>query len=87
MHETHYSVMHQRYGNHLGLRNVRRVWAAISIAPHASRRELATTLNLSYGAISGALGLLKDAGYIRFPKYASRAIEIVIPFYVTQELE
>ena len=81
-----YSVMHQRYGNHLSARNVRRVWAQVSQTPHASQRELARALSLSHGAISSALRLLKDAGYIQFPKCASRAVEVLVPFIV-QEAE
>ena len=78
------TAMNVRYGNHLSTHNIRRVWAAISASPHASRREMALTLGLSWGAIESALLLLKDAGYIRFPKYASRAIEVVIPFYIEE---
>jgi DNA-binding transcriptional MocR family regulator len=81
-----YSVMHQRYGNHLSTRNVRRVWAAITATPYASQRELAQALRISHGAVSSALRLLKDAGYIQFPKCASRAVEVLVPF-VVQELE
>ena len=80
-----YSTMHKHYGNHLSTRNVRRVWAQVSQTPHASHRELAQALNLSHGAISSALRLLKDAGYVQFPKCASRAVEVIVPFIVQEQ--
>lgn len=59
---------------------VRRVWAAVSASPHASRRELMARLDMSHGAVSAALYTLQDAGYIAFERCASRAIVARVPF-------
>lgn len=80
------TAMQERFGTHLRPRQIRRVWAAVTRNPRASKRELSEELGLSFGAIGGALRLLKDAGYINFPKRKSRAITVIVPFFV-QELQ
>jgi DNA-binding transcriptional ArsR family regulator len=65
-------------------KRVRRVWAAVSATPHASRRELMARLDMSYGAISAALDALEDAGYIETVPGAARARRIVVPFIVKE---
>jgi hypothetical protein len=72
--------MQRRYGTHLTTTNIRRVWAAISATPHASKRELAHALRLSYGATAGALRMLKGAGYIAFEPGSKRAVTILVPY-------
>lgn len=76
--------MQRRYGTHLTMRNIRRVWAAITANPRASKREIADDLDLAFSSVGGALRFLKDTGYICSPKGASRAITIVVPFYVEE---
>lgn len=78
------TTMQERYGTHLTPTNIRRVWAAITRNPNASNRELARIVGLSFGAVSGALRLLKDEDYITFPKGRRRAITILIPFFVEE---
>ncbi len=80
------SAMNRRYGNHMSTHNIRRVWALISIQPQLPLRALAAQLGLPYSSIGAALRLLKDAGYIDFPKKSERARTVLVPF-VVQELE
>lgn len=77
-------TMQRRYGTHLRPRQIRRVWAAVTQNPRASKRELAGELGLAFSSVSGALRFLKDAGYIQFPRGKSRAITIVLPFIVEE---
>lgn len=79
------TAMQQRFGTHLTTRNIRRVWAAVTARPHASKRELAYRLGLSYGAVAGALRLLNESGYIQFSKNTKRAITILIPFVIIKK--
>ena len=73
------TAMQQRFGTHLTATSIRRVWACVSRNPHASKREMAAALGLSFGAVGGALRFLKDAGYIQFPKGTHRVITEVTP--------
>lgn len=73
-------AMQQRYGTCLTPENIRRVWQGVTSMPRASKRELADAIGLSWSATSGALRLLRDAGYIDFTRNSVRAITIIIPF-------
>lgn len=77
------TAFQQTYGTHLTMRNVRRVWAAATRTPRASKRELAARLDLSYGAVTGALRFLRDAGYIDFPPGGCRAITVLVPLHTS----
>jgi DNA-binding MarR family transcriptional regulator len=77
--------MQRRYGTHLTQRNIRRVWAAVTANPRASKKELGRALRLSYGAVAGTLRFLNDAGYIHFEKSTKRAITVLVPFVITKK--
>lgn len=60
----------------------RRVWAALTRRPQASIRELAASLELSYGHVNDALNVLRDAGYIDGPYGSSRARTVLVPLHI-----
>lgn len=74
------SRMSKRYYGHATTQDIRRVWAAVSAAPQSTLRELASTLGMHFSGVGAALRLLKDAGYIDFPKGTDHARTILIPF-------
>lgn len=78
------SVMHQRYGSHMTLARIRAVWAAVTIRPTTSVRELADALGMPRVNVGASLRLLRDAGYIQFASHSQRARTIVIPFIITK---
>lgn len=61
--------------------NVRRVWRAVTLNPHASVRELAKASDLSNDTTQRSLALLDTLGYIEQSSVgASRARRVVVPF-------
>lgn len=76
----------RKYKTHVTVRDVRRVWQAVTREPQSSTRALGRQLNIAHNRVGAALRMLKDAGYIDFPTGAERARSILIPFY-TQEPE
>lgn len=67
------------YGALMGRAVVRRVWAALTISPNASTRELAKQLGISYGDVGKAVKILRDAGYVQVD--GARARRVLIPLY------
>jgi DNA-binding MarR family transcriptional regulator len=59
---------------------VRRVWAAITLDPHASMLELGALLNMYNHDLTNALQILVDAGYVERDPNRARARRIVVPF-------
>jgi hypothetical protein len=80
------SHMARKYANHATVPDIRRIWAAVSVTPQAPIRELGQQLDMPHSRIAASLRLLKDAGYIDFPKGSERARTILVPFvFVAQE--
>ena len=79
------SRMARRYFNHATVRDIRRIWAAVSVTPQATIRELGRQLDVPHSRVAASLRLLKDAGYIDFPKGAERARAVIVPFVVQEQ--
>lgn len=74
------SPTQRRYKHHLTTPCVRAVWAAVSAAPQATAKELATQTRIPYGRVAAALRMLRDAGYIDFAPCTAHARRIIVPF-------
>jgi DNA-binding MarR family transcriptional regulator len=64
----------------LSFRAVRRVWAAVSMTPQATLRELMPVTGLAQGTIGMALRHLQSLGYIDFDPRVARARTVLVPF-------
>jgi len=73
------------YGRPISARNVRRVWAAVTLKPQASCRELGRLLRMQHSNVARALKVLRDAGYVEQPTRSARARRIVVPFMQVTE--
>jgi hypothetical protein len=60
---------------------VRRVWAAVTLAPAAPIRQLARNAGTAYSTVQRALEILRAAGYIDYPDRASAARVIHVGLY------
>lgn len=70
------------YGALMGRATVRRVWAALTVSPNDSTRQLAGKLGMSYGDVGKAIKILRDAGYIQVD--GARARRVLVPLYTHQ---
>jgi predicted transcriptional regulator len=83
--KTQTEATRAHYGAAPSAQFVRKVWAAVTRTPRASVKELAVAVGApesSFGNVSAALRMLRDAGYIAFNNHAKLARRILVPFVV-----
>lgn len=63
-------------------RTLRAVWAAYTVRPSASYREIATLVGIVPSTVMLAKEELARYGYLRYAARTARSVRVVIPFHV-----
>jgi len=76
----------EAYGANISKETVRAVWAAVSLDPRVSVRELSRQLHVGCSTVAKSLLILKRVGVIRYVRHHSRARRVVVPLLVSAEI-